>query len=357
MGINVLGPDINESKFSFTVNKEGAIRFGLGAIRGMGAGAVEAIIQGRDQENYSSIFDFSKKINLKSCTKRVFECLVFAGGFDSFTGVNRAQYLLKDTNGRTFIEGVHRFGELYQFNLNSPQYDMFGNQTGDFLPEPIIPFCDEWPSSYKLNKEKEMIGIYISGHPLDDYKHEIEAFCPANVGMLADFAANKGRDLFFAAIVTSVEHRLTKSGDPFGTLTFEDYTDQFKLNIFKENYLRYKHFMVPGTFLTLRGRIEIPRYRNELEFVVSSIELLDDLRDKKTKNIQLTISNSDLDNLLIDELNGVFTANNGNTPVEFNIVDHLDGFEVKLPSRSIKVRPGTELYKELQRLNVLFKLN
>lgn len=357
MGIMVLGPDINESKFSFTVNKEGAIRFGLGAIRGMGAGSVEAIIEGREQENYSSIFDFSKKINLKSCTKRVFECLVFAGGFDSFTGVNRAQYLLKDTNGRTFIEGVHRFGELYQFNLNSPQYDMFGNQTGDFLPEPIIPFCDEWPSSFKLNKEKEMIGIYISGHPLDDYKHEIEAFCPANVGMLADFPTNKGRDLFFAAIVTSVEHRLTKSGDPFGTLTFEDYTDQFKLNIFKENYLRYKHFMVPGTFLTLRGRIEIPRYRNELEFVVSSIELLDDLRDKKTKNIQLTISNSDLDNLLIDELNGVFTANNGNTPVEFNIVDHLDGFEVKLPSRSIKVRPGTELYKELQRLNVLFKLN
>ncbi len=357
MEIPVLGPDVNESKMNFTVNKDGAIRFGLGAIRGMGAGPVEAIIEGRKTEHYTSIFDFSKKVNLSSCTKRVFECLVYAGGFDSFKGVNRSQYLLKDNSGRLFVESVHRYGELYQSNLNSPQYDIFGTKTDNLLPEPVIPYCDEWASSFKLSKEKEMIGIYISGHPLDDFKVEISAFCPANVGMLSDFDKNKGRDLFFAAVVTSVEHRLTRAGDPFGTFVFEDYADQFKLNIFKENYLKFKHFMVPGTFITLRGRIEIPRYRTDLEFVVSSIELLEDLRDKKTKNIQLTILNSDLDKLLIDELSGVFLNNTGNCPIEFTIIDSLDGVEIKMPSRSVKVKPGTELYKELQRLNVLFKLN
>ena len=357
MEIPVLGPDVNESKMNFTVNKDGAIRFGLGAIRGMGAGPVEAIIEGRKTDHYTSIFDFSKKVNLSSCTKRIFECLVYAGGFDSFKGVNRSQYLLKDNSGRLFVESVHRYGELYQSNLNSPQYDMFGNKTENLLPEPVIPYCDEWASSFKLSKEKEMIGIYISGHPLDDFKVEISAFCPANVGMLSDFDKNKGRDLFFAAVVTSVEHRLTRAGDPFGTFVFEDYSDQFKLNIFKENYLKFKHFMVPGTFITLRGRIEIPRYRTDLEFLVSSIELLEDLRDKKTKNIQLTILNSDLDKLLIDELSGVFLNNTGNCPIEFTIIDSLDGVEIKMPSRSVKVKPGTELYKELQRLNVLFKLN
>ena len=175
--------------------------------------------------------------------------------------------------------------------------------------------------------------------------------------MLHDFEKFKGRNLFFAAIITSVEHRLTKAGDPFGTFVFEDYTDQFKLNVFKENYLKFKHFMVPGTFVCIRGRIDVPRWRNELEFVISSIELLEDLRDKKTKSIQLTILNSDLDKLLIDELNGVFSQNTGNCPVEFTIVDNLDSIEVVMPSRSLKVKPGTQLYKELQRLNVLFKLN
>jgi len=357
MGIEVLGPDVNESNFSFTVNKDGAVRFGLGAIRGMGAGPVEAIINGREIGPYSSIFDFAKKVNLSSCTKRVFECLVYAGGFDSFLGVNRAQYLLKDTSGRMFIENVHRYGEFYQNNLNSPQLDMFGNKTENLLPEPLIPYCDEWASSFKLSKEKEMIGIYISGHPLDDFKVEIEAFCSSTVNMLHDFEKFKGRNLFFAAIITNVEHRLTKAGDPFGTFVFEDYTDQFKLNVFKENYLKFKHFMVPGTFVCIRGRIDIPRWRNELEFVISSIELLEDLRDKKTKSIQLTILNSDLDKLLIDELNGIFSQNTGNCPVEFTIVDNLDSIEVVMPSRSLKVKPGTQLYKELQRLNVLFKLN
>ncbi len=356
MGVKVLGPDVNESNLNFTVNKDGAIRFGLGAIRGMGPGPVQAIIEGREAANFTSIFDFSKKVNLSSVTSRIFQLLVYAGGFDSFEGVNRAQYLLKDNTGRMFVENVHRYGEHYQINLKSAQLDMFGNQSGSILPEPTIPYCDEWPNSYKLSKEQEMIGIYISGHPLDDFKVEIGAFCSGKVAMMNDFEKYKGRDLLFAAVVVSVEHLFTKAGDPYGAVLFEDYTDQFKLRLFKENYLKFKHFMVPGTFVAVRGRIEIPRYRNELEFVISTIELLEDLRDKKTRNIRITIMTSDLDMILIDELSGVFLANNGICPVEFTVMDG-DGIEVVMPSRSVKVKPGTQLYRELQRLNVNFKLN
>jgi DNA polymerase-3 subunit alpha len=357
MGILVLGPDINESGFTFSVNAAGAIRFGLGAIKGMGSGPVEAILEERKNGPFESIFDLTKRINLRLCNKRAFESLVYAGGFDSFHTVHRAQYMVTDANGRTFLDAAIRYGASVQEQAHSSQHSMFGEATGTSMPAPTIPRADEWPAIYKLNREKEVVGIFISGHPLDDYKVEIDSFCTGTVAMLNDPASFLGRDLLLAAIITNAEHRITKRGDAFGTLVIEDYQDAYKLNLFNETYLKFKHFMEPGTFVAIKGRIEIPRFRQYPEFVVHHIELLQELRDKRAKMLKLRFSAKQLDQLVIDQLHDLFEANPGACQLHFTVFDPLDGIEVSLPSRSIKVQPSSQLFKELAKLDIQFKLN
>ncbi|MFM7643827.1 MAG: DNA polymerase III subunit alpha [Sphingomonadales bacterium] len=357
MGIEVLGPDINESGFTFSVNNAGAIRFGLGAIKGMGSGPVEAILEERKNGAFSSIFELTTRINLRLCNKRAFESLAYAGGFDSFTGVHRAQYFAADANGRTFLEAAMRYGASVQERQQSAQHSMFGEETGTTMPAPTVPKAAEWPAIYKLNREKEVVGIFISGHPLDDYKVEITSFCTGTVAMLNDPSAFLGRDLLIAAIISGAEHRITKRGDAFGSLVIEDYQDAFKLNLFNESYLKFKHFMEPGTFVAIKGRIEVPRFRQYPEFVVHHIELLQELRDKRAKMLKLRFSAKQLDQLIIDQLHELFEANPGACQLHFTVYDSLDGVEVSLPSRSIKVQPSSQLFKELAKLDIQFKLN
>ncbi len=357
MGIEVLGPDINESGFTFSVNAAGAIRFGLGAIKGMGSGPVEAILEERKNGPFESIFDVTKRINLRLCNKRAFESLVYAGGFDSFKDVHRAQYMVADANGRTFLDAAIRYGASVQEQAQSAQHSMFGEATGTTMPAPTFPRTEEWPAIYKLNREKEVVGIFISGHPLDDYKVEISSFCTGTVSMLNDPAAYLGRDLLIAAIITNAEHRITKRGDAFGSLIIEDYQEAFKLNLFNESYLKFKHFMEPGTFVAIKGRIEVPRFRQYPEFVVHQIELLQELRDKRAKMLKLRFSAKQLDQMVIEQLHELFEANPGACQLHFTVFDPLDGVEVSLPSRSVKVQPSSQLFKELARLDIQFKLN
>jgi DNA polymerase-3 subunit alpha len=357
MGVPVLGPDVNESSFTFAVNKVGAIRFGLGAVKGLGSAPVEAIVEERKNGPFTSIFDMTKRISLRVCNKRAFESLAYAGGLDSFPGVHRAQYFAMDPSGRSFLENAVRYGASFQEQENSAQASMFGDSTGTSMPEPQVPKCEEWPAIYKLNREKEVVGIFISGHPLDDFKIEIDSFCTGNISMLNDLSQYMGRDILIAAIVTNAEHRFTKHGDGFGTLTVEDYQDAFRLNLFKENYLKFKHFMEPGTFITMKGRIEVPRYRQQAEFVVHSIDLLQDLREKRTKSLHLKFSSKEVDHLMIDKLNELFNQNQGSCQLHFTVYDPIEGYEVNLPSRSVKIQPSSALFKELSKLDVDFRLN
>ena len=357
MGVEVLGPDINESNYAFTVNKEGAVRFGLGAIKGLGSSPIEAIIEERNKGNFKSIFDLTKRINLKICNKRAFESLAYAGGFDSFQNVHRAQYFASDANNRTFLENAVKYGASFQESKSSAQSSMFGESTGTTMPEPQIPKCEEWSSIYKLNREKEVVGIFISGHPLDEFKVEIESFCRGSVAMLNDPKTNSGKNVIVAAVVSGSEHRFTKKGDPFCAITVEDYSDSSRIMLFGENNLRFKHFAEPGTFIIVQGRFEIPRYRTEPEFVLSSIELLQELRDKRAKGLNIRISNSDLSFILIDEINEIINENIGNINLKFIVYDNIDGIEIEMPSRSIKVKPSNDLFKKLAKLGIEFSLN
>lgn len=357
MGVPVLGPDINESNYHFTVNKEGAIRFGLGAIKGLGSAPVQAIIEERTENGwFSDIFDLTKRVNLRVCNRKAFESLVYAGGFDSFKNVHRAQYFKEDGSQRTFLENVVRFGSGFQDSENSSQASLFGEDSGAKLPEPVIPPAEEWGNIYALNKEKEVIGMFISGHPLDDFQLEIDSFCNGNVGMLNNMEEHRNKDLLIAGIISEAEHRFTKKGDPFGTLIVEDYNDSYKLFLWRENYLKYKHFLNPGTFVALKGRIEIPPRRSELEFSVHSIDLLQTLRETKANSIQLKVSTKALDQIMITDLNKLFMENTGNTPVKFIVFDPLDNVEVAMPSKTIKVGLNNEFVNGLKDFDLEFKI-
>ena len=357
MGVPVLGPDVNESNYQFTVNKEGAIRFGLGAIKGLGSAPVDAVINERKENGpYLSVFEFAKRVNLRLCTKKAFESLAYGGGFDSFKNIHRAQYFKEDNNGRLFLENVMKFGASFQESENSSQVSMFGEATGTKMPEPEIPKAEEWGSIYKLNREKDVIGIFISGHPLDDFRVEIESFCTGNIGMLNDMDTNKNRDLLIAATVSDAEHRFTKNGDPFGTLTIEDYTDSYKLFLWRENYLKYKHFLTPGAFLAIKGRIEVPPRRSELEFNIGSIDMLQDMREQRANGVHIKINAKAIDQVLISDLNKLFMEHEGTCALSFTVFDGLDGVEIKMPSKTIKVDPNNQLFKELKKFDLEFEI-
>jgi len=357
MGLEVLGPDVNESNYQFTVNSKGAIRFGLAAIKGLGSSPVEAIIAERSANGMmKNIFDLAKRINLRVCSKKAFESLAYAGGFDSFGDVHRAQYFKEDGNGRSFLENVVRFGSGFQDSENSSQASLFGEDTGTALPEPIIPEAEEWGNIYTLNKEKEVVGVFISGHPLDDFKMEIDAFCSGGVEVLNNLEENQGKEVLIAAIITEGEHRTTRKGDPFGTILIEDYNDQHKIFLWRENYLKYKHFLNPGTFVSIKGRIEIPPRRSELEFVIHSIDLLANLKETRASGVHLKISSKALSQVMVQDLFMLFNEHKGDSDVRFTVYDPLDNVEVRMPSKSVKVELNNTLFKKLQEFDLEFDL-
>ena len=227
------------------------------------------------------------------------------------------------------------------------------------LPEPEIPHSEAWSSVYQLNKEKEVLGVFLSGHPLDDFRIEIESFCKGDIRALIEMEKHEGRDLMLAAVVTDGEHRSTRKGDSFGTLTIEDYNDSYKLNLFQEKYLKFKHFMEPGTFVIIKGRIEQHRWGKGLEFTVHAMELLQGLRENKAKSLDLKISFKSINDKLLSELQEVLlkTENKGKCRVNFMIYDSLDEIHVNLSSRSILINPTDELFKQLENMEIDYKLN
>ncbi|MFT5819470.1 MAG: DNA polymerase-3 subunit alpha [Crocinitomix sp.] len=351
--IPVLGPDINESQYKFTVNHDGAIRFGLGAIKGVGSKPVEAILNERTENGmYISVFDVTSRVSLRSCNKRVFESLVLAGGFDSFGRIKRSQFFMEDTNGRLFLENVMKFGARVQENKDSTQVSMFGGGDSEELAEPQPPRAEAWPTLTKLSKEKEVVGIYISGHPLDDFKLEIDSFCKGSVSDLTKLEENANQELRIAGIITDAQHRTTKHGNPFGTFDIEDYGDSNRLFVFGEDYMRFKHLIDMGTFVYISGRVAPRKYGDGLEFKINTMELLTELRDKRAKVLQLEVESSDITDQVIDKLYNVVMDHSGTCQLKFIIKDHKTNTTIKMPSKTMKVAIDNEFIKKVNELEV-----
>jgi DNA polymerase III subunit alpha len=350
MGIPVLGPDVNESSSKFTVNKEGGIRFGMAAIKGVGGNAVEDIIIKRQEAPYTTFFDFVKRINLRQCNKKVMESLAYAGGFDCFTNIHRAQFFYQEQGKPTFLETAMRFGASFQDGENSAQFSLFGEGSEVEAPEPKMPECSEYTSMFKLAKEKEVVGIFISGHPMEDYSLEIESFCNANVSMIDDVESNKSKTMAIACVVSEAEHAKTKNGDDYGRLTIEDSTGSKRLMMFQESYLKFKHFLEPNIMLVVRGMYKM-RYRNSTvpEFEITSIEMLDQLRDKYVKSMTLKFDYKSIDLRLVEDLNGLFSQYPGNVDLSFDIKTQQEHENIRLKSRTMRFAPENELLKQLKK--------
>src|SRR6056297_711069 len=254
MKLDVLGPDVNESFYKFSVNKDYAVRFGMGAIKGVGSGAVATIVENRKTEAgpYKSIFDMAKRIDLRSANKKAFENLALAGGFDGFGDTHRAQYFHDDGDGITFLEKVIKYAAKFQENENSSQVSLFGEASEVQIPEPVVPPCEEWGTMEKLRREREVVGIYISGHPLDDFRYEMDYFCNSKLGEFNDLERCVNRDLTFGGVISDVQHRVSKMGKGWAMFSVEDYTDTYEFRMFGEEYLKFRHFLVPNSFVHIK---------------------------------------------------------------------------------------------------------
>ena len=351
MGIQVLGPDINESHIKFTVNREGHIRFGLGAIKGVGESAANTIIEERELNGpFTSIFNFVERVKLTTVNKKNLEALAAAGAFDTYPDISRGQYFATDTKGVSFIENLVRYGNIFQSKENASQPSLFGGEGAPAIARPEIPRSDNWSNLERLNKEKELVGIYLSAHPLDDYRLEIEHFCNADLSEFQDLRNLMNREITVAGIVTEVRNGTTKNGNPYGSLTLQDYTDSYRFTFFSNDYVNFNKFFTEGFFLMITGKVQ-SRFNDPglLEFKVKNINLLSTARNELIQSITLHIPLHLVNDEFISQLNRAIGDARGNVKIGFTIYDPAEKHSVEMFSRSRKVEITAELLRFLEK--------
>ncbi len=375
MGTLVLGPDVNESSVLFTATPDGNIRFGLSGIKGVGEKAVESIIEERMNNGpFKSIYDFAQRSNVRAVNRKSYENLVYSGAFDSFK-LKRAQFFAKTENGLlNGIERLTKYANDYQNTQGSSQSSLFGGSVASYIPEPTMPDAEEFPLIEKLKYEKEVIGIYLTGHPLDNYKVELERFCKHTVADLklvqrmknkeggeeTEMAFNLLRktssEMSIGGLISGVQHKTTKTGKPFGTFVLEDYFDSYEFALFGDDYIKFRNLLVDGYFIHIKGNI-MEKFRQEgnWDLGINQMSLLSEMRDKFTKSLTVVLNLNDLNSDMLTNLQNVVTANNEKYPVKnctlrFKIKDIDESILVDMPSKTFKVNPSDDLLEEIKML-------
>lgn len=361
MGVPVLGPDVNESNYKFTVNKKGEIRFGMGAIKGVGEAAIEAIILERKEKGpYKNIFEFAERVNLKAVNKKSFESLAMAGGFDCFEEFHRRQYLWAPENEQSLIEKVIRYANAKQAEKDAAQVSLFGGDSNVATPLPRVMDCEPFSEMEKLKIEKDVVGFYISGHPLDQFEVELESFCKP----ISDIKKYPNQDISIGGIVSGVRNGQTKNGKPFAVLSIEDYNSSVELFLMGEKYMNNAQYLRPGEFLFITGRVELNwKKKNEIrdnphinptpedwELQTGAIALLSELREKRSKGIRVTVNARDVDQNFIDLLSALAKEHEGQTQLRIQLVEKSENISVELLSRKIKVDPNSKLIRTLKKV-------
>jgi len=364
MGLEVLGPCVNESYYKFTVNKDNAVRFGMGAIKGVGHGAVQTIVENREEDGkYKSVFDLAKRISLRAANKKAFENLALAGGFDTFTDAHRAQYLHDTGDGQMFIEKVLKYAAKFQANQNSAQVSLFGESSDAQIPEPIVPPCEKWGTMQKLAQEKAVVGVYISGHPLDDFKVEMKNFCNINLSHLRNLDNLLNKEVSFGGVVSSVDHRVSKTGRGWAMFTIEDYNESFEFRIFGEEYLKFRHFLILNSFVYVKmyvkqgwknkdtGKIGDPR----MSF--NSFQQLHDVLNEQAKKLVIQLNIAKLTDEKVDQLKEIITNHTGDKNLIFEIHELKEKQKLTMSSKTFKVEIDNELLQKLASQSIHYKLN
>lgn len=355
MNIPVLPPDINESNINFTVNAKGAIRFGLSALKNMGEGSGDDIITERKANGpFTSIFDLTSRVSLKSVNKKALEAMVMGGAFDCFAGTHRAQYFAPTDKHESLIEHAIRYGQSVQAQKAQSQLSLFGDLSMTMFTEPEMPQTPPWSLMEKLTKEKEITGIYMSGHPLDDYRLEIEHFTNCPLDMVTSY---KDKHLKLAAIVTSAEHRVTQKGTGWGIFNLQDFRGSLEVKLFNEDYKKYKELFEVGTALFIEGFYQLSWKGQDHEFRITSARMLASIGEELTKSITVKISIDQLDQFLLDSLDKICDQHKGRHKLRLQVYDREDDFILGLISKSNKVNAAGSFIEDLDALGVKYKLN
>ena len=358
-GINTLGPDVNESLLKFSVNRKGDIRFGLGAIKGVGESAVQSILSERAAHGeYKNIFDFVQRVNLSSCNRKNIENLALAGAFDSFSGIKREDFFMPNAKGETFTEVLVRYGNKYQLDKAAVVNSLFGGENMVEVATPEIIPAPEWSDLDRLNKERELVGIYLSAHPLDEYQIILENVCNVRMMELADLTPLQNRDLVMGGIVTSVRESYTKTGKPYGVAKLEDYSGSAEFAFFGNEWLEKKNYFNVGMFLYMKGKCQPKQWRqNEYEVKVNSIELLSDVKEEVIEKLTISVPLSEVNDEFIEELSALMKEHPGKVTLDFYVKDE-EGQHLSLTSRKWKIELQKDIMAYLKSQSMLsYKIN
>ena len=398
LGLSVLEPDVNESELSFTVNSKGAIRFGLGGIKGVGEGAAEAIISEREKNGkYNGIFDFLERVNLQSCNRKTIENLAQAGAFECFEDIYREQFFGEDESGATGLDLLMNYGNKWQADKVQNSNSLFGDLSDAIeIKHPELPQVARWDTIERLNKEKDLIGIYLSAHPLDEYEYEIRELCNVTAGELAQFdkwrrpeerqeaekrirvemaensgdseeqpvipsefiTAHKNQACLLGGLITSAEQRISQKGNPYGRYTIEDYTGSYEFALFGNAYNQYGHLLLKDLYILISGVVqqknagmkwfkEAKDEEAEFEFVVQHVEMLNETQDKRTEGLNVRLALNAVTPELIDELSDRIKANPGQGRLHVTLVNPMTRHQVALTSRSLPIHVTPAFYKWL----------
>jgi DNA polymerase-3 subunit alpha len=350
---------VNESLLKFSVNRKGDIRFGLGAIKGVGESAVQSILEERAKNGeYKNIFDFVQRVNLSSCNRKNIENLALAGAFDSFSGIKREDFFMPNAKGETFVEVLVRYGNKYQLDKAAAATSLFGGDNMVEVATPEIISAPDWSDLDRLNRERDLVGIYLSAHPLDEYQIILENVCNVKMVDLADLTPLQNRDLVMGGIVTGVREGYTKTGKPYGIAKLEDYSGSFEFVFFGNEWVEKKNFFMEGMFLYLKGKCQPKQWRqNEFEVKVNTIELLPDVKEEVIEQLTISAPLSEINDEFIAEFSSLVKAHPGKVTLNFYVKDD-EGQHISLTSKNMKINVQKDIIAYLKEQTMLsYKIN
>lgn len=352
-GLKVLGPDVNEGFGKFSVMANGNIRFGMASIKGVGENVVNAIVEERDANGpYKNVFDLAARLDSKAVNKKSIEGLALSGAMDSFENMTRSMFFTLDPDGLTLTDRMIRYGNQKNLGNDTSQASLFGEENEVEVSEPQMPKAEPWNALEQLSREKEVVGFFISGHPLDPYKLIIEYKCNANCAQLkAGLEPFKNREVIFGGIITGFENRTSKTGNAFGKLIIEDYFGSTELMLFGKDFVEYNKYMVQGLFVFVRAKVQ-ERYHQpgSLEIKISKIELLDDVKSNAFSLIRMKVKLANVNENLINKLDMLINQNVGKSSVEFYVEDEEQHQNVKLFSKKSKIEINDTFLLEMDKL-------
>jgi DNA polymerase-3 subunit alpha len=337
MGIATLGPDVNESYLKFGVNQKGEIRFGLAAIKGMGDNVAQSIIDEREKNGpFRDIYDFVQRVNYGSVNRKAIESLALSGGFDSF-GIPRESFFAADSRGNVFLDTLVRFGQLYQAERQQSQNSLFGDDGAVDIATPPIPQAERWSNIERLNRERDLVGIYLSAHPLDDFSIVLQTMCNTHCPELEDKAQLvKKEEVTFGGIVTAVsDNKYTKSGKPMGIITIEDFKGSGSLTFFGEEWGKWRGMFVVGSTIFVRCKFT-QKFPNSpfIDMRIIDVQYLQTVRDNHIEKLTITIDRDAIDDNVVNDITTLIAERPGKTELYFRVLDHEHKTSLLLRSSS-----------------------